>query len=152
MPAQPLTPPDRSALWLRLRLTKHQLAALTGVSARQVGYWAARGYLPTAPGRAGCYNGDAADLCALIKGAIAQGLPLRTGVAQARRVLADELADQPALSALAALDPAARVRLGEQLVGARAATATVLQQVAAVAPPHDLREAGHRGEHTTRPR
>ncbi len=141
MPAQPLTPPDRGALWLRLRLTKLQLAALTGVSARQVGYWTARGYLPTAPGHPGCYNGDAVDLCASIKGALAQGMPLRTAVAQARHVLAGELAGHPALSALAALDPQVRVQLGEQLVAARSATATVLQQVAAVAPPHDLREA-----------
>ena len=42
-------PPDRAALWARLRLTKGQLAALCGVSLRQVQHWTARGYLPTVP-------------------------------------------------------------------------------------------------------
>ena len=141
MPAHPFTSPDRGALWLRLVLSKQQLATLTGVSARQVGYWTARGYLATAPGRVGCYNGDAVDLCVLIRGAIAQGLPLRAAVAQARRTLAAELAGHPALAALAELDPGVRRRLGAQLAGARSATTSVLQQVEAVTPAADLREA-----------
>ena len=56
-------------------------------------------------------------------------------------MLAGELTGVPALSALAQLDAQVRVQLEEQLVAARSATATVLKQVAAVAPPHDPREA-----------
>ena len=141
MPAHPFTPPDHGALWLRLRLTKRQVAELAGVTERQVGYWTARGYLPTAAGAAGGYNGDAVDLCALIRGALAQGVSLRTAVARANRTLVDELAGHPALAALADLDPAVRGWLWDSLVSARSATATVLGQVEAVAPPHDLREA-----------
>ena len=63
----PFTPPNRAALWASLALTTVQLAALCGLSVRQVGWWAARGYLPRAARHPGHYSGDAVDLAVLIR-------------------------------------------------------------------------------------
>src|SRR5437016_10765988 len=108
----PFIPPDRGALWVALALTKTQLAALCGLTVRQVGYWTAAGYLPTAPAHAERYNGNAIDLAVLIKQGLERGLPLRRAVALAREHLAAELARQPGLGAL---DPAALGALEAEL-------------------------------------
>ena len=81
-------PPDRGALWARLRLTGGQLAALCGVSLRQVDYWTRHGHLPVAPGDAPRYDGRAAELCLLIGRAHRRGLPLPRAVTLARATLA----------------------------------------------------------------
>ena len=62
MVAHPFTPPNRAALWASLALTKEQLAALCGLSRRQVAYWTARGYLPRSPRNPARYSGDAVDM------------------------------------------------------------------------------------------
>ena len=72
--AYPFTPPNRAALWASLMLTKAQLAALCGLSERQVGYWAAQGYLPHSPRDPERYGGDAVDMAILIKQGRQQGL------------------------------------------------------------------------------
>ena len=47
MEACPFTPPNRAALWASLALNRPQLAALCGLSVRQVDYWTARGGAPS---------------------------------------------------------------------------------------------------------
>jgi DNA-binding transcriptional MerR regulator len=114
----PLTPPDRGALWVALALTKTQLAALCGLTVRQVTYWAAQGYLPAAPAHPERYNGNAIDLALLIKQGLERGLPLRRAVALARAHLGEELARQPGLGAL---DGATLAALDAELGQAEAA-------------------------------
>ena len=82
-----LTPPNRSALWSRLALTKAQLAELCGVTTRQVSHWTLKGYLGTSSHHPDRYSGEAIDLCVLIKQGLDQGLPLRRAVGQARAFL-----------------------------------------------------------------
>ena len=131
MPA--LDPPDRGALWLNLALTKAQLAALCGVAARQVAHWTARGYLSPRPG-SDRYNGNAVELCLLIKQGRYAGLSLRNAVARARAFLAEEAARQPGL---AQLDPEVLPEVAERLRGARAALAAVREVVEPLVPPGD---------------
>ena len=132
-----LEPPNRGALWSSLALTKTQLAALCGVTVRQVGHWTARGYLPTAGRHAERYNGDAIDCCVLIKQGLMSGLPLGRAVAQARRYVADELTRQPSLQALA---PAALLDIREKLRGAEASITLVLEAVEPLVPEMPLEE------------
>jgi DNA-binding transcriptional MerR regulator len=127
----PFTPPDRGALWVALALTKTQLAALCGLTLRQVTYWTARGYLPPAPAPAGRYNGNAIDLALLIKQGLARGLPLRRAVALARAHLGAELARQPGLGAL---DGATLAALDAELGQAEAALAAVRRAVRPLVP------------------
>ena len=121
MTAQPRqfrhTPPDRAALWARLRLTGGQLAALCGVSLRQVDYWTRHGHLPVAPGDAPRYDGRAAELCLLIGRAHRRGLPLPRAVALARATLAAEAATQPAPDGAALALDEALARLHEARAG-----------------------------------
>ncbi len=134
MPA--LEPPDRGALWLNLALTKTQLAALCGVSFRQVVHWTARGYLITRPG-SDRYNGNAVELCLLIKQGLDEGRPLRNAVVRARAYLAEEAARHPGL---AQLDPEVLPEVAERLRGARAALAAVREVVEPLVPPSDAGE------------
>ena len=105
--ASPFTPPNRAALWASLPLTKAQLAALCGLTERQVGYWTARGYLPRSTRNPERYSGDAVDMAVLIVQGLHQGLLLRQAVEQARAYLAAERSRQPDLHAL---DAACAVR------------------------------------------
>jgi hypothetical protein len=77
MPA--LDPPARGALWLNLALTKVQLAALCGVTVRQVAHWTTQGYLSPRPG-SDRYNGNAVEQCLLIKQGRDAGLSPRRAV------------------------------------------------------------------------
>ena len=75
-----LRAPDRGARWTQLALTRTQLAALCRVSVRQVSYWARQGYIMPASERDDRYNGDAVDLCVLIRQALRAGVPLHRAV------------------------------------------------------------------------
>ncbi len=120
-----LEPPDRGALWLSLALNRAQLAELCGVSERQVRDWTKWGYLTTRPG-SDRYNGNAVDLCLLIKQRLDQGLSLRWAVVWARQFLAGESARQPGL---ATLGPEALLEVHERLVAAQADVASVREVV-----------------------
>ena len=126
-----LEPPNRGALWLGLALTKTQLAALCGVSVRQVGHWTARGYISPRPG-SDRYNGNAVELCLLIKQGLDAGVSLRRAVAHARAYLAQEEARDPDLAQLA---PPTLREVQERLRAARAAVAAVREVVEPLAPP-----------------
>ena len=129
MPA--LEPPDRGALWLGLALTKTQLAALCGVTVRQVDHWTRRGYLTPRPGT-DRYNGNAVELCLLIKQGRDAGLSTRRAVAQARAYLAEEAARQPGLGQLS---PPTLREVQERLQAARAALAAMREVVEPLVPP-----------------
>ena len=129
MPA--LDPPARGALWLNLALTKVQLAALCGVTVRQVAHWTTQGYLSPRPG-SDRYNGNAVELCLLIKQGRDAGLSTRRAVAQAQAFLAEEEARQPGLTQLG---PEALLEMGERLRAARAALAAVREVVEPLVPP-----------------
>jgi DNA-binding transcriptional MerR regulator len=117
------TPVDLAALWPRLELTGTQLAALTGISRRQVEWWRRRGYLPPAPGAPDRYGGNAVEIALLIKQAVEAGIPLRRahelaaahmaarlapGVGEA----ADRAAGRPGRPNLADLAPDLRAAVG----------------------------------------
>jgi len=87
----PFTPPDRGAIWMRLSLNASQVAALCGVTLRQVIHWADRGYLPRASQDSGSFTGQAVDMCMLIKEARASGISHARAAEQARQFLANEL-------------------------------------------------------------
>lgn len=87
----PFTLPDRGAIWMRLSLNASQVAALCGVTLRQVIHWADRGYLPRASHDSGAFTGQAVDMCMLIKEARASGISHSRASEQARRFLANEL-------------------------------------------------------------
>ncbi len=125
-----LEPPNRGALWLSLALTQAQLAKLCGVSKRQVQHWTKLGYLTTRPG-SDHYNGNAVDLCLLIRQELDQGLSLNRAVAVARDYLADAAHQRPSL---ATLGPEALLEIREQLVAALAMAASVREVVEARVP------------------
>jgi len=87
----PFTPPDRGAIWMRLSLNASQVAALCGVTLRQVIHWADRGYLPRASADSSSFTGQAVDMCMLIKEARASGISHARAAEQARQFLANEL-------------------------------------------------------------
>ena len=98
-------PPDRGALWNRLALPRTQLAALCGLTPRQVSYWTHRGYLPVSDRTPVKYNGEAIDYCILIKQGLTRGLSLQRAVESARATLAAEQEQGPvALPAPPSLD------------------------------------------------
>jgi DNA-binding transcriptional MerR regulator len=98
--ASPFTPPNRAALWASLALTKAQLAALCGLSVRQVSHWTARGYLPRSTRNPEHYSGGAVDVALLMKQGLDQGLSLGQAVRLAQAYLAAEQSRQPDLHAL----------------------------------------------------
>ena len=138
----PFTPPDRAALWASLALTQVQLAALCGLSVRQVDYWTRQGYLPRSPRNPERYSGEAVELAILIKQGRQQGLPAYTAAERARAYLAAERSRQPDLHAL---DAAALAMIATQVAQADAAVRQVLEVVAPLAPtieaPHQPRRA-----------
>ncbi len=85
------TSPDRGAMWMRLSLNASQVAALCGVTLRQVIHWADRGYLPRSSQDSGSFNGQAVDMCMLIKEARTRGISHARAAEQARVFLAGEL-------------------------------------------------------------
>ncbi|CAA9584375.1 MAG: hypothetical protein AVDCRST_MAG18-3602 [uncultured Thermomicrobiales bacterium] len=123
--------PNRGALWSMLALTKTQLAELCNLTTRQVSHWTSQGYITTSGRNPERYNGDAVDLCILIKQSLNNGVPLKRSVRMARAYIADELAQQPVMSVIA---PPALVDIREKLVGAETSIAAVLEVVSALVP------------------
>ena len=126
-----LTPPNRSALWSSLALTKAQLAELCGITTRQVSHWTLRGYITTAERHPDRYNGEAIDLCVLIKQGLSNGLPLRRSVMQARAFIADGDSRQPRVNTIA---PPALLDIRDQLRAAESAIHSVLESVRPLVP------------------
>jgi DNA-binding transcriptional MerR regulator len=126
-----LTSPNRGALWSTLALTKTQLAELCGLTTRQISHWTSQGYITTSGRNPERYNGDAIDLCVLIKQGLSHGIPLRRSVAQARDYLAREMARQPGMGAI---QPPALLDIREKLRGAEASITAVLEVVTPLVP------------------
>jgi DNA-binding transcriptional MerR regulator len=126
-----LAPPNRGALRSGLALTQMQLAALCGVTARQISHWTNRGYITPAGRRPVRYSGGAIDQCMLTKQGLDKGLPPRRAVALARSYLADERARQPGV---AALEPRALAEVREQLRAAESSIASVRQSIEPLVP------------------
>ncbi len=126
-----LVPPNRSALWSSLALTKAQLAALCGVTTRQVSHWSLRGYVGASGQHPDRYSGEAIDVCILIKQGLDQGLPLRRAVAQARAFLASDNAQHPVVTAI---EPMALADIHARLQGAQHTIAAILQVVEPLIP------------------
>lgn len=126
-----LTPPNRSALWSSLALTKAQLAELCGVTTRQVSHWTLKGYVATSSHHPDRYGGEAIDLCVLVKQGLDQGLPLRRAVGQARAFLS---ADRELRPVLGAIEPMALADIHARLQGAQDAVSAVLQVVEPLVP------------------
>ncbi len=128
-----LTPPNRSALWSRLALTKAQLAELCGVTTRQVSHWTLKGYISTSSHHPDRYSGEAIDLCSLVKQGLDQGLPLRRAVGQARAFLSADREHRPVVGGI---EPMALADIHVRLQGAQDALTTVLQVVEPLVPRH----------------
>ena len=129
---QPFTPPTRAALWASLSLTKKQVAALCGLTERQVGYWAAQGYLPRSTRAPARFSGDALDMAVLIKQGLGQGLAVYQAAQRARAYLTAERARQPDLHAL---DAETLATIATQVAQADGAVRQVLDVVEPLAPP-----------------
>jgi DNA-binding transcriptional MerR regulator len=125
------SPPNRGALWSMLALTKTQLAELCNLTTRQISHWTAQGYIMTSGRSPERYNGDAIDLCILIKQGLNSGMPLRHAVRAAKTYIADELAQQPMMRVI---QPPALVDIREKLRSAELSIETVLQVVEALVP------------------
>jgi DNA-binding transcriptional MerR regulator len=131
------SPPNRGALWSMLALTKTQLAEICNLTTRQVSHWTSQGYITTSGRNPERYNGDAVDLCILIKQGLSNGVPLRRSVRMAREYVANELAQQPVMSVI---EPPALVDIREKLRGAESSIAMVLEVVSALVPRDALDE------------
>lgn len=125
------SPPNRGALWSMLALTKTQLAELCELTTRQVSHWTTQGYISTSGRNPERYNGDAVDLCILIKQGLSNGVPLKRSVRMAREYIAGELQQQPEMRVI---EPPALIDIREKLRGAEASIETVLQVVDALIP------------------
>ncbi len=125
-PTSSFTPPNRGAVWTKLELSKTQLAKLCGVTPRQVSHWTQRGYLVAAGEDPQRFNGDAIDMCLLIKQGLDQGLSPGRAVVAARAYLGEVLRRQPDAQAIA---PPTLVDMLEKLEGAGASIAAIIQVV-----------------------
>ncbi|HMA33343.1 MAG TPA: hypothetical protein VKY74_02600 [Chloroflexia bacterium] len=127
-------PVNRGALWTRLNLTTAQLAALCDLTTRQVSYWAQKGYLPRAPQNPERFNGNAVDVCMLIK----QGLDGGASLAQAARLatvyLAEEFGRQPQM---ANFGPPALLDMYEKLTGVESSLRLVRELIETQLPRSD---------------
>ena len=126
-----LITPNRGALWSSLALTKTQLAELCGLTTRQISHWTSQGYITTSGRNPERYNGDAVDLCVLIKQGLASGIPLKRSVRMAQEYIAQELKTQPGMRVI---EPPALLDIREKLRGAEASISTVLEVVSALVP------------------
>lgn len=133
-----LSPPNRTALWSSLALSKAQLAELCGLTTRQISHWTLRGYIKTAGPHPDRYNGDAIDLCVLIKQGLTNGLSLRQAVAQAHAFINEERSQHPAVSGI---EPAMLSDIRSQLENADESLRSVLAVVCPLVP----RERARRG-------
>jgi DNA-binding transcriptional MerR regulator len=125
------TSPNRGAIWSMLALTKTQLAEICGLTTRQISHWTSQGYITTSGRNPERYNGDAIDLCILIKQGLNNGIPLKRSVRMAREFIASELAQQPGM---AVIQPPALLDIREKLAGAGASINSVLEVVTALVP------------------
>lgn len=91
-----------------------------------------QGYLTAAASTPGRYNGDALDVCVLIKQALDAGLSLQRAVALARAYLTAETLAQPDARTI---PPTVLPAVAEHLRAAEASLAAVRQVVEALAPP-----------------
>ncbi len=128
------SPPNRGALWSMLALTKTQLAQLCNLTTRQVSHWTNQGYIMTSGRNPERYNGDAIDLCILIKQGLNNGIPLKRSVRLAREYIANELAHQPMMRTI---QPPALLDMREKLRSAELSLGTVLEVVEALVPRDD---------------
>lgn len=126
-----LSPPNRGALWSSLQITKTQLAELCGLTTRQVSHWTSQGYIMAAGRSPDRYNGDAIDLCVLVKQGLLSGLPLKRSVALAREYITNELRRQPGMVAIV---PPSLLDIREKLRGADASITAVLQVIEPLVP------------------
>jgi len=131
-------PPDRGALWARLRLTPTQLAALSGLSFRQVVYWSRRGYLVAVASDPPRYDGNALDTCILLKQALDAGIQLERARTLVSAHLAAELKAQPDAGVLATVGLEA---VRAELRGAITSLEVVLQVVDMVASHEGVPDA-----------
>ena len=129
--ASPFTPPNRAALWASLSLSERQVAALCGLSKRQVHYWTERGYLPRSTRDPKHYSGYAVDMAQLIKQGQQQGLSAHYAAQEARAYLAAERSQQPDLHAL---DAEALAMIASQVAQADAAARQVPEFIAPLMP------------------
>jgi DNA-binding transcriptional MerR regulator len=133
------SPPNRGALWASLALTKTQLAELCGLTTRQVSHWTLQRYITTSGRNPERYNGEAVDMCILIKQSLSHGIPLRRSVNMARAYIAGEMARQPGMSSI---EPPALLEIREKLRGAEASISAVLEVVAPLVPVRIEHPAG----------
>src|SRR6476469_4284474 len=91
-------PVNRGALWTKLNLTTAQVATLCDLTTRQVSYWAQKGYLPRSPVNPERFNGNAVDMCILIKQALDSGATLSEAAHLATSYIADEMRRQPQMA------------------------------------------------------
>jgi|GEM_PF-1807448 len=127
-------PVNRGALWTRLNLTTAQVAALCALTTRQVSYWAQKGFLPHAPQNPERFNGDAVDMCILIKQGLERGFGLSQAARLAQAHLATELQAQPQPANFA---PPVLADIHEKLVGMANTVRLLLDVIAPQLPPHD---------------
>jgi DNA-binding transcriptional MerR regulator len=129
-------PVNRGALWTRLNLTTAQLANLCDLTTRQVSYWAQKGYLPRSPQNPERFNGNAVDMCILIKQALDNGASLGQAARLAEGHLTAALQDQPQMQDF---EPPALLDMYEKLVGASEILRIVLDIIGPQIPNNDAK-------------
>ena len=136
---------NRGALWTKLSLTTAQIAALCGLTTRQVSYWAQKGYLPRSPQNPERFNGNAVDMCVLMKQAMDSGATLSQAAQLAMRYWTTELNEQPQMSNFV---PPGLLDIYEKL---RSVEITIHGIRAAIEPQIPRVDASVIGEESTRP-
>ena len=127
-------PVNRGALWTKLNLTTAQLAQLCDLTTRQVSYWALKGYLPRSPQNNERFNGNAVDMCMLIKQAMDGGATLAHAAQMASAYLAEELRRQPQMDNFG---PPALLDIYEKLTGVEGTVRMVRELIEPQLPPQD---------------
>jgi DNA-binding transcriptional MerR regulator len=127
-------PVNRGALWTKLNLTTAQLAQLCDLTTRQVSYWALKGYLPRSPQNNERFNGNAVDMCMLIKQAMDGGATLSHAAQMASAYLAEELRRQPQMDNFG---PPALLDIYEKLTGVEGIVRMVRELIEPQLPARD---------------
>jgi hypothetical protein len=129
---------NRGALWTKLNLTTAQLAQICDLTTRQVSYWALKGYLPRSPQNNERFNGNAVDMCMLIKQAMDGGATLSHAAQMASAYLADEMRRQPQMDNFG---PPALLDMYEKLTSVESTVRMVRQLIEPQLPPRDAEVA-----------
>jgi DNA-binding transcriptional MerR regulator len=129
---------NRGALWTKLNLTTAQLAQLCDLTTRQVSYWALKGYLPRSPQNNERFNGNAVDMCMLIKQAMDGGATLSHAAQMASAYLAEELRRQPQMDNFG---PPALLDIYEKLTSVESMVRMVRELIEPQLPPQDAQQA-----------